>query len=1596
MYRNYFCLMIVGCLLSLTTNSFAQIIPPPIISRDTPAEAQSVSIGSCDINFPIDATFDNSAIGGTTPCLGTAIGTIQEDAWAKFTTPATAGDFVVRYTNTDNDAVILVYDDNASNPNNLVGCVNNLTTGMECLTVTLSANTNYWIRVLNVGSTEGMDGVLCVFRKYASDTQTIAATAPAISLGSCNVPFDTDGTSTALDAGIGCNITPSLNGHLDSWVRFDATAGQNINIEYQSDEAANSPAIILYLDDGSITDADRVACYDGSGQAYGKIDYSVTTTGAYYLRILNMNGSSAMTGSLCLYEKSTKVTGDCSNAEANKLVSGDCNLQMNVPGGNFRPAIHSSLTAIGCTSDAILSEAWAAFDGVTGTTYTILYNNDNNNATEALDVGVVIYQKNTGTCASPAGFTEVFCANKLGEGIEKITFTPTVDDTYFIRIVSINAAIDLGGIFGTLCFYQGPEISDDLCSTSSTIGVGTCGQPFNITTGFINNEGRVAPMACSGATVTTTTANYTDGWKNFVALQNRTRIEYRSTNAQDVVLEVYTGDCNALSLLACTNAVSGIGSEVIEINTTPDQTYFIRVINITNTADLEGQICINNVLVDDACNSSDTKEIQVGACNQRIDILSTYDTGTGNASGFGSTCSGSSTIAKDVWFKFTGNGGNVTLQYENLETTSNPLIEVYTQESSICPTNTIPAVGCANDCNTSAIQTETVTINNTINGRTYFVRIANLDETQMTGYLCIYNSSAVPPLIVANRLPGNTCATATGIDVGDCGLRINLPVSASCVSSSTHFTNSGVALGGSCAALTPDADGWMSFTAVAGEQYTIEYDNNNQLAASSNDVALAAYDGSSVLCTSISATEMIACVNDLLGNDNKGVEKLTFTAPNSGKVYIRIMNVSGNSTSTYGKLCLYSGDSKAANLCTNATVFNVGDLDQQFNIQNSFTLDTPPAAGITNCVFATGSNAAQKDGWAQFTTSLTADTISVVYNNDDGDSVIELDPDVNNAAVVVYEGSPCGSSSPVIVGCANVVGEGSESLTFAAKPLTTYYVRVMSTRFSSTMQGRLSIFAFKKCELGDEQVRDGDFTNFPKNSVELGTTFRYTRANLHRAQRQHVFATQYGYRQHTGNIWEMGGPAHYGVATSAYKLYHHFFSYGYGFNGWGGQNNAYCSPGGKGVGTDACPNIPAPPETNNAANHLVVDGLRTRSKIWCQTIPMPAGTNRYFVFSGWFNSLIPSDRSNLDDPQIRVTVCEGRGLYDPNMSATDNETAGNLPGVTLTYDQANNSGMYTGTHAISTEEQSADVMHRPAHPGIRGGRRGRPWGPYGAAMNCNPANLKVINSDVFLPEAPDNWQAMQCIYKVPDGVTHVNLCLENISATHIGNDFGIDVLSFRQCLNGASIGSDLERVSCELGTDPTVLGIPLNAQMIHFDGKLQDKNVFLNWVISAETNVRVYEVQRAISGGKFQTIGKVTAQGGNGEPLVYDFVDRDLPLGQQFVYYRLNVVNYDGTHGFSPIVDIEIASINKLGAKLSPNPIKAGQASQLTFNAPKVGSAIISVINLMGVVVRSQPIATSKGYNSVSIDTQGLKAGIYLIKLNTTHIQESKRLVIVD
>lgn len=1598
-------LLLLVVIISNTT--IAQIIPPVQFAGNVCSEARSINVGDCNVLFDIPTTFTESG--------ETVAGCVSsKDAWASFTTDD-AGDYLIRYTNNSGtqDAAIAIYSGTCGGLTQVGTCVNSAANLDEFVATGLTAGTTYYIRIMNVFGGSSMEGFLCVTKKYTSDDAATALIARKLPVNSCNVRFDVNGTESGIaDPGGSCSsITPTANAAVnkDAWVTFDATINDVLSIEYQADNNSVFPALVIYrentgpdvdLDPG--TGGNQQVCYDGdnTSSSFVKVDFTAPTTGTYYIRLINMNTTGDMEGTLCLYNSAKRAYNDPTTAAANLLTIGDCNIQFNLFAGGGALNQNDGTTSVPCaTPPGIAADVWGAFTAVNNQVVTIKYNNDNNDPSAATTIALEVYRGGT------ASGDRLECSNVLTEGIESITFTAPANDTYYVRVVNVSNPTDASAINGSLCLINGSLTKEDICFTSTGIGVGDCDVDFNITsTGFIDNENRSLP-ACAGAP-----ANYRDGWMNFKALTARTRVQYKYGAGQDAVLAVYSGDCSSLSLLSCSNIVTGTGAggtEDIEIDTEPGESYFVRVINVTASGDLTGKMCVTNVVNRDDCNDANIQEIAVGSCNVLFDLPTSYTASSATAGD--ATCGGTVTVQKDAWARFTGNGGNVTITYESNDPNSNAFIEI--SRGTGCGARSFEVCSGQN-CNYNGSQVEQVTVSNTTNGATYYIRVVNTSSNNggvMNGYICVYNSSTVPPVAVTSKISTNTCASANPIVVGDCGLRMNiLKSSAACTSDLTNFTDSGEPLGG-CAPTIPfgavAADAWSTFSAINTATHTVEYSNENQDLSEANDVAIAVYSG-----TCGGPLTFVACANDIAAGA-EGVEKLTFAATAGVQYYVRMMNISANNTGTYGRLCVFEGTSLASDNCSAAPTLAIGTSDEQFNIESSYSLDGSNSATISNCVL---SGAARKDVWARFTTAADIDsTITVVYDNDDGDAIKSLDPDVVNVGVAIYEQTGADCSTLSLVACANSVGEGKETITFQTRNdgagniiPTTYYIRVISTNSNDAVQGKISIFPYLQCTLGGERVRDGHFAAFDKTYSGSNTNTGLLNAK----QEVQVFASEYGYRPDVNGVStrnELNPEGYYSVANTANNVHSAFYAYGYPYTGWG-PNGSYCSTGG-GVGSDACPYItPTTIESShgNDANLLIVNGRRQRGKFWCQTLyTLTPGS--FYVFSAWFNSLIPTDRSSLDDPQLRITVCEGTAtnpLYDGS--------AGSI-GVTLT---AADAALYETAHpgsigTITAAETTADVVHRPIHPGVNTKSGGisypelAPSSPYGAARACgtNNIDLKILNSDVFLPESPDQWVPMRCIYKAPDAgtegydVNQINLCIENISATANGNDFGIDFISFRECTNSADpqVRSVLQSTNCELTGNPTVLGIPLNIRLIELNGILRGNKVFLDWITLSEQGASRFELQRAVVGGQFKTITNINAKGYSDTPTPYNYVDTDLPIGQQFVYYRLRAFTVNNSFGYSPIVKVKIDALNDMQLKLIPNPATASSNDVvLQFSSPKLAETTISITSIVGVQTHKFMVKANAGLNRVALPVKKLEAGIYIVRVTQGTLIASKKLVI--
>ncbi len=143
--------------------------------------------------------------------------------------------------------------------------------------------------------------------------------------------------------------------------------------------------------------------------------------------------------------------------------------------------------------------------------------------------------------------------------------------------------------------------------------------------------------------------------------------------------------------------------------------------------------------------------------------------------------------------------------------------------------------------------------------------------------------------------------------------------------------------------------------------------------------------------------------------------------------------------------------------------------------------------------------------------------------------------------------------------------------------------------------------------------------------------------------------------------------------------------------------------------------------------------------------------------------------------------------------------------------------------------------------------------------------------------------------------------------------------------NTASIrvGNDSDFVGEEdIPTSPSQIVLPIT--LSNFTAQLQgNNNVLLQWVTSSEINGSHFEIESSEDGINFYRIGDVTAAGNSHSEKHYSFLDRDIRLLRnefKILYYRLRMVDLDGSFSYSEVRVVRLEAENKGEVYLFPNP----------------------------------------------------------------------------
>lgn len=186
--------------------------------------------------------------------------------------------------------------------------------------------------------------------------------------------------------------------------------------------------------------------------------------------------------------------------------------------------------------------------------------------------------------------------------------------------------------------------------------------------------------------------------------------------------------------------------------------------------------------------------------------------------------------------------------------------------------------------------------------------------------------------------------------------------------------------------------------------------------------------------------------------------------------------------------------------------------------------------------------------------------------------------------------------------------------------------------------------------------------------------------------------------------------------------------------------------------------------------------------------------------------------------------------------------------------------------------------------------------------------------------------------------------------------------------------------------------VTLPLDLVTFTGSLQnDKSTLLKWKTENETNTSHFIIERSSDAVNFTNIGKVAAAGNNSSALNYSFVDNDAANQQSLVlFYRLKMIDNNGEYKYSNVITVSFANIT--GAVIVvPNPVT--HEARVTIISAEDGNVQYKLIDNSGRVLLQKSISVRKGLNNnVTIDMDKISSGIYFLNVTGAGLSKNIKL----
>jgi hypothetical protein len=180
---------------------------------------------------------------------------------------------------------------------------------------------------------------------------------------------------------------------------------------------------------------------------------------------------------------------------------------------------------------------------------------------------------------------------------------------------------------------------------------------------------------------------------------------------------------------------------------------------------------------------------------------------------------------------------------------------------------------------------------------------------------------------------------------------------------------------------------------------------------------------------------------------------------------------------------------------------------------------------------------------------------------------------------------------------------------------------------------------------------------------------------------------------------------------------------------------------------------------------------------------------------------------------------------------------------------------------------------------------------------------------------------------------------------------------------------------------------PLPVTLLYF--KIQDVTtggIALRWATATEKNFEYFQIERASGDLSFEAIGEVNSAGGLNVMTSYTYLDNTPLSGKN--YYRLKIVDLDGSFEYSGVIVAENTAAPRADVKIYPTVVEDSFTVELNgeFSIP----VKMTLVDASGSTIYQTNLETATSTVEVPAN---MKTGTYLVRLFTSEGQKAVRVI---